>query len=261
MCYATTQGSLQDCRSMPTDNAAAWDRHSAAYQAGAQLPTDVVHYGPDIPTEADLGLLGHLKGKRVLELGCGGAQCSIAMAKAGATAIGVDFSAEQLAFARRLCDQEKVRVELRLGDLADLSFLRGDSVDLVFSSYSFGYVEDLQRVFRQAHRVLTRGSMLIFSLPHPAYDMIDDDHPLEPLRIRRSYFDREPLEYEWNGVAFTDHRHTISDLVTGLVRSGYRIDTILEPAPLPSGPRSMFWRETFQYVPRTLIVRAKKEGG
>ena len=246
---------------MPTDNAAAWDRHSAAYQAGAQLPTDVVHYGPDIPTEADLGLLGNLKGKRVLELGCGGAQCSIAMAKAGATAIGVDFSAEQLAFARRLCDRENVRVELRLGDLADLSFLRGDSVDLVFSSYAFGYVEDLQRVFRQAHRVLTRGSMLVFSLPHPAYDMIDDDHPLEPLRIRRSYFDREPLEYEWNGVAFTDYRHTIGDLVTGLVRSGYRIDTILEPAPLPSGPRSMFWRETFQYVPRTLIVRAKKEGG
>lgn len=118
---------------MPTDNAAAWDQHSAAYQAGAQLPTDVVHYGPDIATEAELGLLGQLKGKRVLELGCGGAQCAIAMARGGATAIGVDFSAEQLAFARRLCDQEGVKVELRLGDLADLSFLRGDSVDLVLS--------------------------------------------------------------------------------------------------------------------------------
>ena len=84
--------------------------------------------------------------------------------------------------------------------------------------------------------MLIRGSLLVFSLPHPAYDMIDDDHPLEPLRIRRFYFDREPLEYEWNGVAFTDYRDTISDLVTGLVRTGYRIDTILEPAPLPSGP-------------------------
>ena len=246
---------------MPTDNAAAWDRHSAAYQAGAKLPTDVVHYGPDIPTEADLGLLGNLKGKRVLELGCGGAQSSIAMAKAGATAIGVDFSAEQLAYARSLCEREQIKVELRLGDVADLSFLRGDSVDLVYSAYAFGYVEDLQRVFRQAHRVLTRGSMLVFSLPHPAYDMIVDDHPLEPLRIRRSYFDHEPIDYDRNGVPFTDYRHTIGDLVTGLIRSGYRLDTILEPAPLPSGPRSMFWRETFQYVPRTLIVRAKKEGG
>lgn len=130
---------------MPTDIAAAWDRHSAAYQAGAQLPTDVVHYGPDIPTEADLGLLGTLKGSGCASWAAAAPSASIAMAKAGATAIGVDFSSEQLAFARRLCDRENVRVELRLGDLADLSFLRGDSVDLVFSSYAFGYVEDLKR--------------------------------------------------------------------------------------------------------------------
>src|SRR5205085_4996041 len=96
--------------SVPTDNAAAWDRHSAAYQAGARLPTDVAHYGPDIPTEAEFHLLGDLKGKRVLELGCGGAQCSIAFAKQGAIAIGVDYSGEQLGFARRLCEKENVKV-------------------------------------------------------------------------------------------------------------------------------------------------------
>jgi len=246
---------------MPTDNAAAWDRHSAAYQAGAQLPTDVVHWGPDIANENELGLLGPLKGKRVLELGCGGAQSAIAMAKQGATAIGVDFSPEQLAFARRLCEREGVKVELRLGDLADLSFLRNDSVDLVVSAYAFGYVEDLTRVFRQAHRVLKKAGYLVFSLPHPSYDMIDDDHPLEPLRIRRSYFDRQPIDYEWNGVSFTDNHHTVADLVNGLVRAGYRIDSVFEPEPVNAGPRSSFWRETFQYVPRTLIVKARKEGG
>src|SRR5438132_12891509 len=82
---------------VPTDNAAAWDRFAAAYQSGAQLPTSTAHYGPAIPTEAELRLLGDLKGKRVLELGCGGAQCAIAFVKQGASAIGVDFSAEQLA--------------------------------------------------------------------------------------------------------------------------------------------------------------------
>lgn len=244
---------------MPIDNAAAWDRHAAAYQAGAQLPTDVAHYGPDIGTEADFRLLGDLKGKRVLELGCGGAQCSIAFAKQGATAIGVDFSAEMLAFARRLCEREEVKVELRQGDLADLAFLRADSIDLVFSAYAFGYVEDLNRVFRQVHRVLKVGAPLVFSLPHPAYDMIDDDAD-QPLLVRRSYFDPSPIEYEWNGIAFTDYHHTLSDLYTGLVRASYRVDTILEPAPTHVGPRSEFWRETFRYVPRTLVIRARKEG-
>jgi SAM-dependent methyltransferase len=244
---------------MPTDNAAAWDRHAAAYQEGAQLPTEVAHYGPDVATEAELRLLGDLKGKRVLELGCGGAQCSIAFAKQGATAIGIDFSAEQLGFARRLVEREAVRVELRQGDLADLAFLRAESIDLVFSAYAFGYVDDLSRVFRQVHRVLKVGAPLVFSLPHPAYDMIDDDAE-EPLLVRRSYFDRSPIDYQWSGVAFTDFHHTIGDLYTGLVRASYKVDAIIEPEPLAGSPRSNHWRETFRYVPRTLIIRARKEG-
>src|SRR4029077_14577265 len=186
---------------VPTENAAAWDRHSAAYQAGAQLPTDVAHYGPDIGTEADYRLLGDLKGKRVLELGCGGGQCSIAFAKQGATAIGIDFSAEQLAFARRLCEREEVRVELRQGDLADLAFLRADTIDLAFSAYTFGYVEDLNRVFRQVHRVLKPNAALVFSLTHPASHLIDDDAE-PPVLVRRSYFDRSPIEFDWDGVPF-----------------------------------------------------------
>ena len=244
---------------MPTDNAAAWDRHSAGYQAGAQLPTDVAHYGPDVGTDTDFRLLGNLDGKRVLELGCGGAQCSIAFAKQGAHAIGIDFSGEQLAFARRLCEREAVKVELRQGDLADLAFIRADSIDLVFSAYAFGFVDDLNRVFRQVHRVLKQGAPIVFSLPHPAYDMIDDDAE-EALLVRRSYFDHTPFDYEHNGIPFTDYHHTVSDLFMGLTRAGYRVETILEPEPNPTGPRSMFWRETFRFVPRTLIVRARKEG-
>jgi SAM-dependent methyltransferase len=244
---------------VPTDNAAAWDRHSAGYQEGARLSTDVAHYGPDIGTEADYRLLGDLKGKRVLELGCGGAQCSIAFAKQGATAIGVDFSAEQLAFARRLCDREEVRIELHLSDLADLAFLRADTIDLVFSAYAFGYVEDLNRVFRQVHRVLKVGAPLVFSLPHPAYDMLDDDSA-EPLLVRRSYFDRSPIDYEYNGIGFTDYHHTIADLYMSLVRASYRVDLMMEPEPTAAGPRSPFWRPPFTSVPRTLIVRARKEG-
>jgi len=50
---------------VPTDNASAWDQYAAAYQAAARLPTDVVHFGPDLPTEAALHLLGEVKGRRV----------------------------------------------------------------------------------------------------------------------------------------------------------------------------------------------------
>lgn len=242
------------------DNAAAWDRAAAAYLAAAHLPTDAVHYGADIGTEADFRLLHDLKGKRVVELGCGGAQNSIVFAKQGAIAIAVDASAEMLAHARRLAEREDVRVELRHCDMADLAFLRADTVDLVFSADAFGYVEDLSRVFRQVHRVLRTGAPLVFSLPHPAWHLLDPDHPDHPLLVRRSYFDREPVEVHRFGVTFTEYHHTIADLHTALVRSSFHVDVLLEPHPTPAGPRSHQWRDAFRYVPRALVVRARKLG-
>ncbi|MEO6120959.1 MAG: methyltransferase domain-containing protein [Acidimicrobiales bacterium] len=245
---------------MPADNTTGWDRWAEAYQAGARLPTDVAVYGPDIATERDLRLLGDLRGKRVVELGCGGAQSAIAFAKQGAIAIGVDASTEQLAHAKALSVAEGVRVELRHGDLADLAFLRADSVDLVFSAYALGYVEDVGRVFRQVHRVLRVGAPLVFSLEHPASYMVDG-HSSDPLSLTRSYFDPSTVDWQAGGdIDFTSYPHTIADLVTALVRASYRVDAILEPPPTPDGPRSQHWNEAMRYVPATLIMRARKEG-
>jgi SAM-dependent methyltransferase len=232
--------------------AAAWDRGSASYQAAARLPTDVANYGPGLPTEAELRLLGDVKGKRVLELGCGGAQSSIAFAKQGATAIGVDFSAAQLEYARSLCEQEEVRVELRLGDMADLAFLRADTIDIAFSTFSFGYVEDLNRVFRQVHRVLKVGAPLVFSLPHPAARVVAGAGS-GAVGGPRSYFDDRPYESTWGGVRSPAYHHTFADLYMGLSRSSYRVDLVLEPEPAAgSGAASL--------VPTALIMRARKEG-
>lgn len=243
---------------MAVEIAMAWDRFSAEYQRSAALGSEAAHYGPDIPTEAELRLLGDLKGKRVLELGCGGGQCSIAFARAGATAVGVDFSAEQLAHARRLSEAEEVRVELRQGDMADLAFLRADSIDVAFSTYAFQYVEDLNRVFRQVHRVLKVGAPLVFSLPHPAWAMVDET--TQPMSVSRSYFDHRARAYDWGGVEFTAFHHTFADLYMGLARASYRVDLVLEPEPIPGAPRSWFWNDAMDWVPRTLIVRARKEG-
>ncbi len=244
---------------MPVDNAAAWDRYSPTYQATAHLPTTTASYGPDIPTETELRLLGDLKGKRVLELGCGGAQCAISFVKQGATAIGVDSSAEQLAYARRLCDEEDIRVELRQGDLADLAFLRADSIDAVFSANAFNYVEDLGRVFRQVHRVLKVGAPLVFSVPHPMYSMIDDSTG-PSLRLRRPYFDLTPTVEMVGPAALTEFPRTFAELYMSLVRSSYRVDLVLEPAPVTGGPRSASYRPAMAMIPSTLIVRARKEG-
>jgi SAM-dependent methyltransferase len=241
---------------VPSDPAAAWDRISADYQAAAQLPITTAVYGPDIPTEADLRLLGDVKGRRILDLGCGAAQASIAFAKAGAAAIGVDFSGEQLAHGRALSTAAEVRVELRQGDLADLAFLRADSIDGAFSANAFDYVEDLGRVFRQVHRVLKVGAPLAFSVTHPLWARAGAGGS----DSSRAYFDRSPVVTRHGDVDLTVFPRTFADFYTALVRASYRVDAFLEPEPVPHAPRSLAWQSVMAAVPFTLIVRARKEG-
>ncbi|NNE74990.1 MAG: class I SAM-dependent methyltransferase [Acidimicrobiales bacterium] len=223
----------------------SFHRYSTSFPGGLQRPIDHVELGPDLPTNLDRRLLGDLSGKRVLELGAGMAHGSVAMAKQGAKVIAVDPDIGQLDHARELCDAEEVVVELKHSDLADLAFLRENSFDAVVSVFAMAAAPDLDRVFRQVHRILRPEGPFVFSLPHPAATLVDAlaENPNE---IVQSYFDTEPLG---SGPTLT-YPHPITDVFTGLIRANFRVDTLLEPTPSTDGVN----------VPQTLVVRGKKVG-
>jgi SAM-dependent methyltransferase len=240
------------------ENSFAWDRLADWYQDAFALSTDVVHYGPDMPTERELRLCGDVAGKRIVELGCGAAQNAIALARQGAKVIAVDASKQQIAHARRLAEANEAKVELHHGDMADLSFVTSASVDLVISVHAFGYVDDLNRVFRQVHRILKPECPLVFSVPHPIRQLLDSAGGL-PF-VKRSYFDRTPITSRMNGIPLTVTPLTVSSLFTALHRANFRVDVISEPEPPAGVARSPMWRESDQVVPSTLIMRARKLG-
>ena len=143
-------------------NRRSWDTISAHYQASTHISTDDVHYSTLAPGERELGLLGDgsaeslrsVTGKRVIEIGCGGGQNSIALSKWGATCIGIDPSPAQIAHARRLAIENGVEVQFVEGIAEDLSAFPDGSFDIALSSYAFDYVTDLRRAYDEAWRVL-----------------------------------------------------------------------------------------------------------
>jgi len=84
-----------------------WDQKSDEYQAahGDQLGRHQLAWGVWSISEDQLHVLGDVRAKDVLELGCGGAQWSIALEKRGARCVGLDNSARQLEHARRNADR------------------------------------------------------------------------------------------------------------------------------------------------------------
>ena len=54
-----------------------WDRLAALVNLDELARSSTVSYGPDIPTEGELRLLGELRGRRVVELGCGSGEITV----------------------------------------------------------------------------------------------------------------------------------------------------------------------------------------
>lgn len=236
---------------------AAWTPFTVAAPAGAQLPDDTVTYGPDIATETELKLLGDVAGKRILDLGCGAGQHAVALARRGAKVIAVDESADQIAAARAAAEAADVRVELHHAPLAELAFLRADTIDAVLCVNALVHVDDIGRLFRQIHRVLTTECHFVLSVPHPTFALLDPWAP-EALRIRRSAFDERP--YQTLDPREGWWARSLSTLFTELSRAGFRLDALLEPGPSAAAQRSPNWSAAMTHVPATLILRSRKQG-
>jgi SAM-dependent methyltransferase len=200
---------------------------------------DTLAYGPGGPTERELRLLGDVKGKRVLELGCGTGAAAVTLAHQGAVVIGIDGSDERLADARERAEEAEVRVDWHRGDLADLAFLRADSVDVVVSIHALSEVDDAARLFRQVERVLRPNAPFVFSYEHPVSLCVGADGTVE-----HSPFDRGPIAVEGR-LLFV---RSLSEVFADLHRAGLRADVLLEP------------RAAQAKVPTTVIWRARKEG-
>ena len=137
-----------------------WNTDALAYQKRQKLSTDYVHYGPCCPTEEDLNLLGEVQGKKIIELGCGGGQCSIALAKRGAKCTGIDLSEEQIKFAKNLAKKNDVIVNFMQGDIENLSMFDDENMDIAFSASVFDWVQNLDEVFKEAFRILKKPAIV-----------------------------------------------------------------------------------------------------
>lgn len=235
----------------------SWSRFSLGGRRGAALSPDAVRYGPGL-SEADLRLLGHVDGRRILDLGCGAGAGSVALAAAGAKVIAVDEDTDNLAATREAAERCGVRVETHHGPLAELAFVRADTVDAAVSAYGLAAVADIDRVFRQVHRVLRTERPFVFSLPHPAFALIDPADPVP--RVQRSWWDPGPVAWSVGEPGGRpDRPRTLSALFASLGRANFSVDGLAEP-PVDEDSAGDAWCEALRWVPPTLVVRARKQG-
>ncbi|MCW2923583.1 MAG: Methyltransferase type 11 [Thermoleophilia bacterium] len=225
-----------------------WDEYAQGYHMGhaVNLPTDRATWSVFGLLESELGALGPVEGRDVLELGCGGAQFAISLARAGARCTGVDLSREQLALAARLLaeaeaeegaglDVQLVQADVARTGLADASF------DVAFSDYGASMFADPLLWVPEAARVLRPGGRLAFSTISPLLETCwpSDQSPVDG-RLVRDYFGMHRIE--GRAVYFN---LPYGDWVRLFRRSGFDIVDMLETRP-PEGVETTAYRSANQ---------------
>jgi len=220
--YATAGGT--DMKNQEGEKPIALD----AYQALAERYAALVDSKPEnayYERPATLSLLPDVKGKRVLDAGCGPGSYSEWLVAHGAEVVAIDVSPKMVQLAKQRLG---TRAEVRQADLSKpLDFLEDESFDLVLCPLVLDYIKDWESVFTEFHRILRESGLLIFSVGHPFMEFV--------LRSRRNYFATELVETDWTGfdicVRMSSYRRPLSAMISPLARAGFVVEQIIEPRP------------------------------
>ncbi len=209
-------------------------------------------------------LIPDLRGKSVLDLGCGYGENLVEFKALGASRVlGVDISERMLEVARN----EHPGLDFIRGDMSDLSFI-GERFDCVFSSLAVHYIEDLGRFSKQVYERLEPGGCFIFSQEHPLttapimtadYVRWTKDDEGKVLYYNLSdYSVSGKRDVNWIVDGVRKYHRTFSDIVNALCGAGFVIQKALEPVPTEEEIKNDPGREKKLHKPDFLLIKAKK---
>jgi SAM-dependent methyltransferase len=219
-------------------NRAAWDAFADEYQRlhGAQLDASGGDaWGMWQVPEAELGVLGDVAGRDVLELACGAARWSIGLARRGARCTGLDLSSRQIEMARETVAAAGVEVAL-VEASAEAVPLPDASFDIVFTDHGAFTFADPLLVMAQCARLLRPGGLLAFSTVTPIADLVwplDADDPTQC--FVRDYFDLRSGDDD----AMVGFQLPYGAWIRLFREHGFVVEDLLEPRP-PEGATSSY---------------------
>ena len=180
---------------------------------------------PTIPVPKEW--FGDLKGKKILGLASGGGQQMPIFSILGAECTVMDLSDKQLDSERLVAAREGYEIEIIKGDMTQSFPFDNESFDLIIHPVSNCYIEDVYHVWRECHRVMRPGGILLSGLDNGINFLFDDedDKPLVvvntlPFNPLKNPALMEQLKEEDGGVQFS---HTFDEQIGGQLKSGFVI--------------------------------------
>lgn len=205
-------------------------------------------------------LLGDVRSRCVLDLGCGEGGYSRELAKLGADVTGVDGSERLIEIAGER--STGLKIKFQCANAAHMPMVASSRFDWVLASMSLMDVEDYPGTIAEVHRVLKSGGKLLMSITHPCFTgpvskwIKDDSGGVRYFAVDR-YFERRAwddyMAREFRKPVLRRHR-PLEDYMSPPIGLGFRLVDFHEP--IASGEdlqkSRRFWK--LQRIPYFLFM-------
>jgi len=257
---------------MQSDKDGRWEREAAFFDekaraeraSGLQISAATVSryanaHHTEFPAEYRFIEVGSLKGKRVLDIGCGDGRATVLLALLGANVTGIDISPDAIEVAKERATVNDVSSRasficspLEIAEIAD------DSFDVIWcDAFLHHVIPDLKEILTMMKRWLVSGGSIVITEPVslsktfrslrlallPAPDATPDERPLEPIELATidKIFPNSTARYF--GLLARAARPILPDgnyeLAAGWRRGVFRSASILDQVAFSAGFRSL----------------------
>ncbi|MCZ2820753.1 class I SAM-dependent methyltransferase [Modestobacter sp. VKM Ac-2977] len=205
-----------------------YDGFGAAYSAENEVNLINAHY----ERPAMLDLAGDVRGRRILDAGCGSGPLAAELRARGAVVTGFDSSAVMVALAKERLGAD---ADVLVADLAaPLPFADG-GFDDVTASLVLHYLRDWSAPLSELHRVLRPGGRLVLSVNHPLlYKMLN---PQADYFAVTEWTD----EYTFSGqpAVLTYWHRPLHAMTDAFSDAGFQVAVVSEPPWSPDTPAEL----------------------
>ena len=218
-------------------------------------------------------MLPNIKGKSIIDLGCGTGRFTFLLeAEEPDVITGIDLSERMLDIARNKAQRNNSTAIFEKRDLNNLDLLKMSKVDFIFSSTTFHYILDLDTLFYKLFNLLNEEGSCIITLMNPVYTA---GYPIDKRGIFPSdedwnirYLDKSLRSYIQPWIEYNDsidnylsssYHHTFSDYFNAIIKAGFHILQVEEPAPPLEWKERLYNRyDSFIQTPSFLILKLAK---